>query len=97
MATFPSDCPDCGQPITVAVGQYACGGELVWWESYHCAKCGSAVEADGHGHPPAGLIELFLNQEGRYELWIETTGPDTLRAVKVLRAAAGLSLAEAAD
>ncbi|QDT46398.1 hypothetical protein Pan258_04170 [Symmachiella dynata] len=96
MATIPDVCPNCGTAIIVNVGQRVFQNQLVWSQGFHCSNCGEASEADGHGNPPAVIEEALLAQEGRWDLWIETTNGETVRALRVLRECLDLELADIA-
>ena len=84
----------CTHPeATARVGQVIIGEKLLWTRSYSCPHC-TAIEEDGDGMPPKEARALLLAQNGVWELVV--TG-NTGAALKVLKSALGLSMAEAED
>jgi hypothetical protein len=52
MAVMAGFCQDCGEAVTITMGENVFNQRLVWHSSYHCEKCGTAIVADGMDELP---------------------------------------------
>jgi hypothetical protein len=89
-------CGTCGAPVEVHVGQTLADAQLRWHRSYACGACGARVEEDDVGPAPEEVRRAVLACGGVWRLLLDATGARAARALKVLRAALGLSVADAA-
>jgi hypothetical protein len=94
MAKINITCPTCQRDITMNAGLNRIRDYLNWYTSFYCPYCGHAEEADYGDDPPADILQAVLADEGEWALIIQDTGP---LALKILRHALGLSLAEIAE
>ncbi|WP_172186887.1 hypothetical protein [Microcoleus asticus] len=88
-------CGNCGKDIQMFFGQSVFDKQLVWHLSYDCPHCGEAIELDDTGTLPNELREAILAKEGTWNFTVLETEERATLAVKILRAAMSLSLAEA--
>ncbi|MEU8620744.1 hypothetical protein [Streptomyces sp. NPDC048623] len=70
---------------------------LRWDVESSCAACGYAVAVCDHGPPPPERRAQILAEHGLAELHLSGTRDSGVVVMRVLRAALGLSLAEARD
>lgn len=84
-------CPRCGCPQSLRIGQVTVRGNLGWFESINCGKCGVASEADGVGFPPPKIRELLIEKNGEWCVKLKDMR-SMARVVKVLQAALSLDM-----
>ena len=72
MAIFIKEC-ECGQSVSVSVGNRIRDNTLWWFQSYHCIKCGKTFEMDSKDEIPFELEQLMLKQDGAYGLYLENS------------------------
>jgi hypothetical protein len=84
-------CPRCGWSAALRIGQINFRGELRWFESTNCDKCGLRSEADGVGFPPLNIRELLIDNDGEWCVIMKDV-KSTASAVKVLQAALSLDI-----
>ena len=95
MPQIESYCSSCHQQIKMEVGQAAIALHLRWYVAYTCSYCQTAVEMDDTGFPPDEVRNIILSGEGKWELVIKRSHLKKVVAIKILRQALNLSLAEA--
>lgn len=72
MAIFIEEC-ECGQSVSVSVGNRIHDNTLWWFQSYHCIKCGKTFEMDSKDEISVELEQLILKQDGAYGLYLENS------------------------
>ncbi|MEL7266186.1 MAG: hypothetical protein AAFP69_15435 [Planctomycetota bacterium] len=77
-------CPDCGATGVTGFGQHHDGVRLLWSQSTRCTECDCSIEADDIGFPPDAIRRHLIASSGRWGLLVETSGPDRLKACKIL-------------
>ena len=82
MAKIRVPCGDCKKAIDLYVGQQVVNRQLVWYKSYSCPHCGSAIEEDGIGMIPYESKQAILEQEGTWVLNIQEAGDRAIVAAK---------------
>lgn len=86
-----SPCPRCGNPGALKIGQVNFRGQLRWFESANCDKCGLISEADGLGFPSSKLHEMLIQSNGEWCVAM-TKIHSTANVVTVLRSALSLDM-----
>ena len=89
MPQIASYCSSCHQQIKMEVGQAVIALHL------RCSYCQTAVEMDDSGFPPDEVRNIILSGEGKWEQVIKRSHLNKVAAIKILRQALDLSLAEA--
>ncbi len=92
MATIAGVCSDCGVACQWHIGQgISSRNTLVWSRSMTCRTCGSAIEEDSDGLPPAWAQRVLIEEGG---LWVVklVNESDRQRSVVVVRSLLGLDL-----
>ncbi len=92
MAEINDVCPDCKEEIVWNIGQLS---ELKWYESTSCPLCGYAVEADAGGFMPEDYRKLIIEEEGLWQVSVDSAGNKSIALAKMLRQILGLDLKEA--
>lgn len=96
-AVISEQCQICHSEMTTSIGERVLGGELAWSTSSQCTRCGAAEEADGIGPLPDFLRECVLQQEGTWQLILESLGERVSRGLKALKDVFGLTYEELAE
>jgi hypothetical protein len=81
-------CHRCGKSGQLSFGEGGTG----WWESFRCASCDYAYEADGRPPTPAKFRQVILREQGQWSL--DAPSMPTVELLKVLRGVLSLSLKE---
>lgn len=97
MAVLPWTCQDCGGAVDRHLSQAVSDGKLWWHAEYGCPQCGTRLVACDTGIPPEGVRKAILGDQGVWQLTVSESGSGRLVALKALRAALSLSLAEVAE
>jgi hypothetical protein len=79
-------CPRCGNSAALKIGQVNFRGQLRWFESVNCDKCGLRSEVDGVGFPSSKLHEMLIQSDGEWVVAMKEVN-STASVVKVLRSA----------
>ena len=86
-----ASCPRCGHPAALKIGQVNFRGQLRWFESVNCDKCGLRSEADGAGFPSSKLHEMLIQSNGEWGV-VMMEVRSTASVVTVLRSALSLDI-----
>ena len=77
-------CVSCGKLTGCKIDQSAIDNTLRWYMAYTCGSCGSAVEFDDVGFPPAEIRKLILDSGGCWEIFL-LPEENRVKAVKLLK------------
>lgn len=99
MATAKWNCRACGTEVEVIVGQTVDRDRLLWHMGYNCPACGDQREEDGFDSAPVDVRIAILEQEGKWGLTLDggQSREEILNALRLLRQALGLSIAETSE
>ena len=82
-ATFPFNCPRCGNEITAHIRVAVRLDQIDWASSMSCTKCGFAEEADGMA-PSDEERSAVLRVNGEWVCSITSLGRSPLRVIRML-------------